>query len=793
MNGDEVIEQTGQLVEIKKSEFPDHLPVLPLRNMVVFPQMVVPLTIGRDSSLKLMDHVAAGDKLLVVAAQRNGDQDDPQLQDLFGFGTICRLLRMVRYPNNTAMAVVQGLSRAKLLEATSREPYLAAHVEPKRSSVEIKSEVELAALIKQVTLKFQEAASMAPNLPAEAQQAVINISDPGHLADFVAAQLDVKVEHKQAILESLDIGKRLYETLRLLQRELEILEVGSRIHSEVKGTLDKSMQERYLREQMEAIRRELGEGENPEFLELAQRIKKAKMPAEVRKEADRELERLSQIYSTSPEYTVIRTYLDWLISLPWSKTSKDKLDLGRARQTLDQDHFDLEKVKQRLLEYIAVLTLTKNLKGPILCLVGPPGVGKTSLGQSIARALGRQFVRMSLGGLRDEAEIRGHRRTYIGALPGRIIQGIKRAGTRNPVFMLDEIDKLGLDFRGDPAAALLEVLDPEQNNSFVDHYLDVPFDLSQVMFITTANSLETIPMPLRDRMEVIELPGYTELEKLMIALHHLLPRQLKAHGLSKRQLKMDDAAVLRLIHEYTREAGVRNLERELATLCRKVAFSVVSGKPGQVTVSERSLPDLLKAPRFFSEMAERTARSGVAVGLVWTPGGGDIQFIEATKMRGKGQLILTGKLGEVMKESAQAALSIVRAKAQELDIDPQVFDTHDLHIHAPAGAIPKDGPSAGITLVTALTSLLLDRPIVPDLAMTGEITLRGVVLPVGGVRDKVLAAHRAGVKRVILPTRNEQDLDEVAPQVRSELTFCFVDSIDQVLQLALDLPVTVAV
>ncbi len=788
------VEASNDLVEVKKSEYPEKLSVLPLRNIVVFPQMMVPLTIGRESSLSLIDEVASGNKLLMVTAQLDPDVEDPQYEDLYHFGTICRVLRMVRYPNNTAMAVVQGLSRAEILGPIREKPYIIAQVDPKRSINEADADdIELQALAKQVSQKFQEAANMSQSVPMEAQSAIINISEPGHLADFVTAQLEIKVESKQEILETLDVSKRLFETLRLLEHELEILEVGSRIHSEVKDELDRAMQERYLREQMEAIRRELGEGDNPEIVELAGRIKKAKMPDDVFKEADRELERLSQLYATSPEYNVIRTYLDWLVSLPWKKSSKDKLDLVRARKILDQDHYGLETIKERLLEYIAVLKLTKNLKSPILCFVGPPGVGKTSLGQSIARALGRKFVRMSLGGVRDEAEIRGHRRTYIGALPGRIIQGIKRAGTNNPVYMLDEIDKLGMDFRGDPASALLEVLDPAQNDSFSDHYLDVPFDLSNVMFVTTANSLDTIPGPLRDRMEIIELPGYTELEKLNIGKNYLQPRQLKAHGLSKRQLKMTDDAMLKLIGGYTREAGVRNLERQLANICRKAAFNIVGGDAKSVNVDENKLEELLKSPIFFSEMAERTSRSGVAVGLVWTPVGGDILFIEATKMRGKGKLTLTGQLGEVMQESAQAALSVVRSKAFELGIDYEEFNKYDIHIHAPAGGIPKDGPSAGVTLVTTLTSLFLDKPIVPELAMTGEITLRGVVLPVGGVRDKVLAAHRAGVKQVILPYRNEKDLDEVAPEVRDELTFHFVESIDEVIDLALELHIAVPV
>ena len=790
MNEEKDVTVSNDIVEIKKSEYPDELPVLPLRNLVVFPQMMVPLTIGRDSSLKLMDAVASQDKLFVVATQLVSEQDHPKLDDLHRMGTICRVLRMVRYPNNTAMAVVQGLSRTLLVKAVRKRPYLVAQLEPKRS-LSGQADIEMQALLKQVTQKFQEAAKLAQNVPNEAQAAVININDPGHLADFVAAQTDVKVEDKQAILDILDEKDRLLEALRLLERELEILELGSRIHSEVKGEIDRSMQERYLREQLEAIRRELGEEENPEFAELEQRIKKARMPLDVRQEAEREFDRLTQIYPSSPEYSVIRTYLDWLVALPWKKSSKDKLDLTRARKVLDRDHYDLEKVKQRLLEYIAVLKLTQNLKGPILCLVGPPGVGKTSLGQSIAKALGRKFARMSLGGVRDEAEIRGHRRTYIGALPGRIIQGIKRTGTNNPVFMLDEIDKLGMDFRGDPASALLEVLDPEQNNTFSDHYLDVPFDLSKVMFITTANTLETIPAPLYDRMEVIELPGYTEHEKLMIAKNYLLPRQLKAHGLGKRHLRVVDEAIVRVIEGYTREAGVRDLERQLAHVCRKVAFHVVSGETKKITLSAKNLPEFLKFPRFFPEVAERTTRSGVAVGLAWTPVGGDILFIEATKMEGKGRLTLTGKLGEVMKESAQAALSVVRSRASMLDIEPQIFDKIDLHIHAPAGAVPKDGPSAGVTLVTALISLLIDKPVVPELAMTGEITLRGVVLPVGGVRDKVLGAHRAGIKRVILPHHNEKDLEEVAPEVRDELEFDFVRSIDEVIQLALDLPAPV--
>ncbi len=778
-------EEQGELVEVRREGFPSELPIMAIRSTVIFPYAVVPLSVARPRSIRLVDEVAGGDKLFGALAQRETQVEDPGPEGLHQVGTICKIVRMLKQPDGVVMLLVQGLARFRALSFIQEEPFFLARIELLESILELDKELE--ALVQQVSQSFQRIAQLSPQLQSYLQLAAINISDPGQLADFVAANVDLPFPARQQILETLKVKERLRLVLRLLEERIEILELGSKIQTEVKSEIDKTMRERYLREQLAAIRRELGEDERPEIKELAEKIKAAKLPPEVEEEAKRELERLSEIHPSSAEYTVARTYLEWIVSLPWSVSTEDNLDIARAKQVLDEDHYDLEKVKERILEYLAVLKLRGEMRGPILCFVGPPGVGKTSLGQSIARALGRKFVRISLGGVGDEAEIRGHRRTYIGALPGRIIQGIRRAGSNNPVFMMDEVDKMGgfAPFRGDPAAALLEVLDPEQNHKFMDHYLDQPFDLSKVMFITTANILDAIPPALLDRMEVLELPGYSEEEKLQIAKRYLIPKQLKEHGLKEGQLEFSDEVLKRLIREYTREAGVRNLEREIANLCRKTAAKIAAGEVERVQLSEEDVPKLLGPAKFFPEAAERTERSGVAIGLVWTPVGGDIVFIEATKMAGKGNLILTGKLGEVMKESAQAALSYIRSKAEELGIEARVFLENDIHIHVPSGAIPKDGPSAGVTIATALASLLTDTPVRSDLAMTGEITLRGRVLPVGGIREKVLAAHRVGLKRVILPKRNEVDLEEIPENVKKDLQFEFVESVDEVLQLAL--------
>jgi ATP-dependent Lon protease len=773
-----------ELAEPEKTQFPEILAILPLKNTVVFPHSLLPLAVGRESSIRLVEDALAGTKIIGVLTQRDPTIEHPTPKDLYQIGTICRIARVTKTPPSALVLWVQGLHRFAVEIFTQETPYLMAKVRPLESVVE--KDIETEALSKQVIGLFHKMLSLLPNPQMEIHTMASSITDPGQLADFIAANLDIEAEAKQHVLETLNVKERLVLVLRLLEEENEILEVGSRIHTRVQEEIGRSTRERILREQLEAIKKELGEEEGPEIEELRRKIKRAKMPKDVEKEALRELERLAQMHPSSAEYTVSRTYLDWLIALPWSKATKDMLDIARARQILDEDHYNLEKVKERVLEYLAVLKLKKDMKGPILCLVGPPGVGKTSLGRSIARALGRKFVRISLGGVRDEAEIRGHRRTYVGALPGRIIQGLRRAGSKNPVFMLDEIDKMSSDFRGDPAAALLEVLDPEQNSNFTDHYLDVPFDLSRVLFITTANVLYTIPAPLLDRMEVLELPGYSEDEKVQIAQKYLIPKQIKAHGLRAHQVEFSDEALRQIIRDYTHEAGVRNLEREIGAICRKIAVAVAEKKDRTKRfIQPQDLTKLLGPPRYFSEVAERLTKSGVAIGLVVTQAGGDIVFIEATKMKGKGELKLTGQLGEVMRESAQAALSYIRANAEQLGIDPDFFSNHDIHIHVPEGAIPKDGPSAGVTIVTALASLLTDTPVQPDLAMTGEITLRGKVLPVGGIRQKVLAAHRAGIKTVILPKRNEKDLEELPQNVREALRFEFVEEISQVLEIAL--------
>jgi len=757
---------------------------MPIRDMVVFPKMILPMFVGDERLVRLVDEAVVQDRFMGLLALREGKEEITP-ESLYQVGILVLIQKMLKMPDGTLRLIIQGVSRMRVLEFVQTEPYFKARVQPLEDRMV--EDLEIQALVVNIKGLFKKFLDMSPHLPPELGIIALNVDHPGNLADLVAANLNVKVEEKQEILEALDVKERLQKVLRLLNREVQILELGSKIQSEIKGQMDKVQRDFYLREQLKAIQRELGEVDDrtAEIQELREKIEKAGMPEEAKSVALRELDRLSKMPPAAAEYTVSRTYLDWLVELPWSVYTEDNLDIERARKVLDEDHYDLEKVKKRIVEYLAVRKLKPDAKGPILCFVGPPGTGKTSLGQSIARALGRKFVRLSLGGVRDEAEIRGHRRTYVGALPGRIIQGIRKAGSSNPIFMLDEVDKLGSDFRGDPSSALLEVLDPEQNHSFSDHYLEVPYDLSRVMFITTANVLEAIPAPLRDRMEVLELPGYTLEEKVMIAKQYIIPRQLEAHGLTRDAISFEKRAIEKIIKEYTREAGVRNLEREIAAICRAVASEYAAGRARKVTVKPSSLTAYLGQPKFYSEVAERTAQAGVATGLAWTPVGGDILFVEATKMPGKKSLTLTGQLGDVMKESAQAALSFIRANAQKFGVDPDFFEKYDIHVHVPAGAIPKDGPSAGVTILAALLSLLTDRPVRPDVAMTGEITLRGMVLPVGGIKEKVLAAHRAGIQTVILPEKNRRDLEEVPENVRKEMRFHFIKRMEEIASLAL--------
>ncbi|HWP65159.1 MAG TPA: endopeptidase La [Candidatus Limnocylindria bacterium] len=764
---------------------PDELPVLPLRGVVVFPAAIAPLLISRQSSVKLVEDCAAGDRLLALVAQKHPDVEHPAPEELHTRGTAGRVLKTLRYPDGSIRLLVQGLQRIDVTGYTQREPYL-------RAAVRAVSEVsepgpELDALVAAVVAQFGKLVSLTPYLPDELQVVAANIADPAKVTDLIASNLNITPDEKQALLARDNVRERLEELSTLLTREIELLELSQKIQSDVQSELTKSQKEFFLRQQLKAIQRELGEGDarTAEVEELRRRLEEAKLPPEAQRAAERELERLALIPPESMEHSVVRTYLEWLATLPWNVSTEDNLDLAHARAILDEDHYDVERVKERILEYLAVRTLRRDPKGPILCFVGPPGVGKTSLGRSIARAMGRKFVRLSLGGIRDEAEIRGHRRTYVGALPGRIIQNLRNAGANNPLFMLDEIDKLGMDFRGDPAAALLEVLDPEQNATFQDHYLDVPFDLHRVMFVTTANVLDAMPPALRDRMEVIDVPGYDEEQKLEIARRHLVPKQREEAGLTDEQISFDDDALRAIIQGYTREAGLRNLEREIGRVCRKVARRRAEGDTTPVRCTAALVREMLGPERFFPEVVERSSEPGVAVGLAWTPAGGDILFIEASRMAGTKQLTLTGQLRDVMKESAQTALSWVRAHAAELGIDPDFFERSDIHIHVPQGAIPKDGPSAGITMAVALASLLTGRPVQPRLAMTGEITLRGRVLPVGGVKEKILAARRAGIDTVILPAHNRSDLDEVPAHVREQLRFVFVETMREVLAHAL--------
>jgi ATP-dependent Lon protease len=771
---------------------PATLPVLPLRETVPLPDTLTPLAIGQERSIELVNDVLAGNRMLVMVASKNAELEAPGPDELYGVGVVGSVARMMKVPDGTLRILVQGGQRVRIDSFTQTEPYLAAEISELPDT--IAESPELTALSRNVQETFSRIVDQVPYLPEELQYAIANIEDPSALSHLIAGSLRLKPDEKQDLLEETDVLKRLRRLVEILARELEVISIGSEIQSQVQADLDKTQREYVLRQQLEAIRRELGEFDESavEANELRQQLEEIELPEDVRRQVDRELKRLEALPPSAAEHGVIRTYLEWMASLPWEKQTEDNLDLDHAREVLDDDHYDIERVKDRILEFLAVRRLNPDAPGGILCFVGPPGVGKTSLGRSIARALGREFERISVGGMRDEAEIRGHRRTYIGAMPGTIIRALRDAGTKNPLFMIDEIDKMGSDWRGDPSSAMLEVLDPEQNATFRDYYLDVPFDLSHVMFITTANTLDTIPSPLRDRMEVIELAGYTEEEKLEIAKRYLVPRQIERNGLKKSWIAFSDRALRAIVAEYTREAGVRNLEREIGTVCRKVARKVAegNGKPGRTSISPERVRELLGRPRFLAEAKRRTQQPGVATGLAWTPVGGDVLFIEATAMPGKGKLTITGQLGDVMKESAQAALSYVRG--HHPDIAPGLgqdwFAEHDIHIHVPAGAIPKDGPSAGITMVTALSSLISARCVRDDVAMTGEVTLTGQVLPIGGLKEKALAAQRNRITTVIAPALNEPDVDEIPEHLRRDLSFVFVDTVTEVLESALESP-----
>ena len=786
-------ENTPKITE-NKDEVLEIYPVLPLRNTVLFPQQIIPIYVGREQSLKLIaDLPKSGKKYIVVVAQKDGSVENPKASDLYEYGTLAMVMKVFDMPDKSRSAIVQGLDRVRVKNFLDPDPYYKGLVEKVRGVVTPSAEIE--GITVNVQEIFKKLIEIAPYLSEEQFHVLSNIQNPGKLVDKAISLMNISTKEKQDILEELDIKKRLEKCTVLINREIHRIELGEKIQSDVQDEISKSQREYFLREQMKAIQKELGEDTGGvELDELDEKIKTAKMPEKVDTVARKELTRMKKIPAQSPEYTVARTYLDWLVELPWSKESKDNEDINYAQEILDSDHYGLVKVKERIVEHLAVRNLKKSrakkgerFKSPILCFGGPPGTGKTSIGKSIAKAMGREFVRISLGGVRDEAEIRGHRRTYIGALPGRIIASLKKAGTNNPIFMLDEIDKLGMDFRGDPSSALLEVLDPEQNFTFNDHYLEVDFDLSNVMFITTANRIDKIPGPLRDRMEVLEFSGYIMEEKLQIAIDHLLPKQIKEHGLRKKEIKFTDESICLLVESYTREAGVRNLERELANVCRKVAREITDGKVKSINITPEKVYEYLGPIKFISEIAERTQQPGVVIGLAWTPFGGDILFIEATKMPGKGVLKLTGKLGDVMKESVQAAFSYVRANAQKLGLDPTFYKKLDIHVHVPAGAIPKDGPSAGVAMITALVSLLSNKPVKNRLGMTGEISLRGNVLPIGGLKEKSTAAHRAGLTHILAPAQNEKDLVDIPKKVLKDLKISFVKDVSEVLKLALGL------
>ena len=783
---EEIVDEKSQKLQI-----PAKLPVLLLRDIVVFPYMIVPLFVGREKSKNAIDLALSSNRMILLVTQKDMEIEEPKREDIYDVGTVAMIMRMLKLPDGRVRILAQGLVRARIdqLEEEASHYTAAVHVLPEPDPVE--KTIETEALIRNVRSDLEKAASLGKTLAPEVLIIAANVEEPGRLADLTASNLELKVGEAQQILEVIDPVQRLKKGYELLSREIQLLDVQSRISSEAKGEMDKMQRQYFLRQQMKAIQKELGEGsELQEEIKVYQdKLRKLKVAAEVREELDKQISRLAQMHPESAETTVLRNYLDWMFALPWDKSTVDNLDLKKAKTILDEDHYGLDKVKERILEYLGVRKLSKKIKGPIICFVGPPGVGKTSLGKSIARALGREFHRISLGGVHDEAEIRGHRRTYVGALPGRIIQGLRRAGSNNPVFMMDEVDKIGADFRGDPSSALLEVLDPEQNFSFRDHYLGVPFDLSKVMFITTANLIDPIQPAFRDRMEIIELPGYTEEEKLQIAERHLVPKQVKEHALTPRLIAITEGAIQRIIGQYTREAGVRNLEREIASLCRKVARKVAEGRRTRTRITSKSAETFLGPPKIFKDQLLQTDHVGITTGVAWTETGGEILFVEATKMRGKGNLTLTGSLGEVMKESAQAALSYIRTHADEYGIPGRSFFDFDFHIHIPEGAIPKDGPSAGVTMATSLISVCTDIKVRRDIALTGEITLRGIILPVGGIKEKVLAAQRAGVRKMILPLPNKKDLIDIPKYIRARMEFIFVEEIGDVFRQALVRPI----
>jgi ATP-dependent Lon protease len=766
---------------------PDTLPVLPLRDIVIFPFMIVPLYVSRERSIKAVDRALAENRTILLVAQRKQDDEDPGPADLYGVGTAALIMRMLKLPDGRIRVLVQGLSRARIGSFEEGQPHLQARVEPVAEPEVAEKSLETEALMRNVKGAIEKSANLGKPISPEVVVIAMNMEEAGRLADLTASNLDLKVEGSQEILEAFDPVERLRKVHELMAKELEVLAMQQEISSQAKGEMDRSQREFFLRQQLKAIQSELGEGNElaEEIAQLREKATKARMPKAVLEEVERQLKKLERMHPDSAETATLRNWLDWMVTLPWGKSTKDNLDLAEAQRILDEDHYGLEKVKERIVEYLAVRKLKEKMKGPLLCFVGPPGVGKTSLGRSIARALARKFVRLSLGGVKDEAEIRGHRRTYVGSMPGRIVQGIQQAGSNNPVFMLDEVDKVGADFRGDPSSALLEVLDPEQNNTFRDHYLGVPFDLSSTMFICTANLTDTIQPAFLDRMEVIRLSGYTEEEKLEIAKRHLVPKQLEENGLTAAQLRFTDASVKAMVAKYTREAGLRNLEREIAAVARKVARRVAEGATGLTRVTPGALPKYLGAPKVLPDEMLSKDSVGTATGLAWTAAGGDVLFVEATIMKGKGRLTLTGHLGDVMKESAHAALSFARSRARLFGIREEVFSSHDLHVHVPEGAIPKDGPSAGVTIAAAILSAFCNRPVRRSVAMTGEITLRGNVLPIGGLKEKVLAARRAGLKTVIFPKLNQKDLDEVPAALRRGMEFHAVEDVEEALRLAL--------
>ena len=781
LNG--LIEEQNQKLHI-----PAKLPVLLLRDIVIFPYMIAPLFVGREKSKSAIDQSLSTNRMILLLTQKDMEIEDPKREDVFEMGTVALIMRMLKLPDGRVRILAQGLIRARIESFEEDGPYITAKLQVVHEPEKADKTLEAEALIRNVRNGLEKATSLGKNIPPEVLIIATNVDEPGRLADLTASNLEIKVEEAQEILEIVDPLQRLKKVYELLTRELELLDVQSKISTEAKGEMDKLQKQYYLRQQIKAIQKELGEGTDiqEEIKGYQDRLKKLRVAEEVREELEKQIIRLAQMHPESAETAVVRNYLDWMFSLPWNKITIDNLDLVKAKEILDEDHYGLDKVKERILEYLGVRKLSKRIKGPILCFVGPPGVGKTSLGKSIARALGRNFIRISLGGVRDEAEVRGHRRTYVGAMPGRIVQGIRRAGSNNPVFMMDEVDKIGADFRGDPSSALLEVLDSEQNNSFRDHYLGIPYDLSKVMFITTANLLDPIQPAFRDRMEVLELPGYTEEEKLQIAVEHLIPKQIAENALDGKFIDFSEGSVKKIISLYTREAGVRNLEREIASVCRKVARKVAEGRKTLTRVTSQNIEPFLGPARIFKDQLLHKNQVGVTTGVAWTEAGGEILFVEATKMQGKGNLSLTGSLGEVMKESAQAALSYTRAHARELGIDSRLFQRNDFHIHIPEGAIPKDGPSAGVTIATSFISLCTDTKVRWDMAMTGEITLRGNVLPVGGIKEKVLAAQRMGVKRMILPLHNKKDLFDIPKKVIKNMEFIYVEDVKEVLKNALE-------